>query len=89
MTVHRVGGETAEVAAFCAGLPGPACVAGPTGYGLARVWRWRTSGVWWRHGEDRAHGVGGIDAPELPGGTLETPIAQLVLDVASAEAVAR
>ena len=34
-----MGGETAKVAAFCAGLPRPARVAyeaGPTGYGLAR-----------------------------------------------------
>jgi transposase len=40
MTVYRLGGETAEVVAFCAGLPGPMRVAyeaGPTGYGLARA----------------------------------------------------
>jgi transposase len=40
MTVHRLGGETGEVVAFCAGLPGPTRVAyeaGPTGYGLARA----------------------------------------------------
>jgi transposase len=40
MTVHRLGGETAAVVAFCAGLPGPtraAYEAGPTGYGLARA----------------------------------------------------
>ena len=40
MSVHRLCGETAEVVAFCAGLPGPtraAYEAGPTGYGLARA----------------------------------------------------
>jgi transposase len=40
MTVHRLGGETVVVVAFCAGLPGPTRVAyeaGPTGYGLARA----------------------------------------------------
>ena len=40
MTLHRLGGETAEVVAFCAGLPAPARAAyeaGPTGYGLARA----------------------------------------------------
>ena len=40
MTVHRLGGETAEVVAFCAALPGPTRTtyeAGPTGYGLARA----------------------------------------------------
>jgi transposase len=36
---HRLPGETAQVVAFCGGLPGPARVAyeaGPTGFGLAR-----------------------------------------------------
>jgi transposase len=36
----RLGGETAKVVDFCAGLPGPTRVAyeaGPTGYGLARA----------------------------------------------------
>ncbi len=36
----RLGGETAKVVGFCAGLPGPTRVAyeaGPTGYGLARA----------------------------------------------------
>jgi len=40
MTLHRLGGDTAEVGAFCAGLPTPARAAyeaGPTGYGLARA----------------------------------------------------
>jgi len=40
MTLHRLSGETAEVVAFCAGLPAPARAAyeaGPTGYGLARA----------------------------------------------------
>jgi transposase len=40
MTVHRMGGDTASVVAFCAALPGPTRVAyeaGPTGYGLARA----------------------------------------------------
>ncbi|MGA2930117.1 MAG: hypothetical protein ABSG43_29830 [Solirubrobacteraceae bacterium] len=40
MTVHRLSGETAEVVAFCCGLPRPtkaADEAGPTGYGLARA----------------------------------------------------
>jgi transposase len=40
MMVHRLSGETAAVAAFCAGLPGPvraAYEAGPTGFGLARA----------------------------------------------------
>ena len=40
MTVHRLSGTTAEVVAFCAGLPRPARAAyeaGPTGYGLARA----------------------------------------------------
>jgi transposase len=37
---RRLGGETSEVVAFCAGLPGPTRVAyeaGPTGFGLARA----------------------------------------------------
>jgi transposase len=37
---HRLAGATAQVVAFCAGLPGPAMVAyeaGPTGFGLARA----------------------------------------------------
>jgi transposase len=37
---YRLSGETAEVVAFCAGLPGPTRVAyeaGPTGFGLARA----------------------------------------------------
>ena len=40
VTVHRMGGETAELVAFCVALPGPTRVAyeaGPTGYGLARA----------------------------------------------------
>ena len=40
MTVHRLSGQTAEVVAFCSGLPRPtraAYEAGPTGYGLARA----------------------------------------------------
>jgi transposase len=40
MTVHRLSGETAGVAAFCVGLRGPvrcAYEAGPTGFGLARA----------------------------------------------------
>lgn len=40
MTVHRLPGETAAVAAFCSGLPRPVRVAyeaGPTGFGLARA----------------------------------------------------
>src|SRR5215211_680761 len=40
LRVHRLSGVTAEVVAFCAGLPGPATVAyeaGPTGFGLARA----------------------------------------------------
>jgi transposase len=39
MTVHRLPGATEPLAAFCAGLPGPARVAyeaGPTGFGLSR-----------------------------------------------------
>ena len=40
MTVRRLAGDTSEVVAFCAGLPGPTRVAyeaGPTGFGLARA----------------------------------------------------
>jgi transposase len=40
LRVRRLPGETSEVVAFCAGLPGPARVAyeaGPTGFGLARA----------------------------------------------------
>jgi transposase len=40
LRVRRLGGETSEVVAFCAGLPGPTKVAyeaGPTGFGLARA----------------------------------------------------
>jgi transposase len=40
MSLHRLSGATAEVVAFCTGLPGPtraAYEAGPTGYGLARA----------------------------------------------------
>jgi transposase len=40
LSVHRVIGGSAEVAAFCRGLPAPARVAyeaGPTGFGLARM----------------------------------------------------
>jgi transposase len=40
LRAHRLPGETAQVVAFCAGLPGPAKVAyeaGPTGFGLARA----------------------------------------------------
>lgn len=40
MTVHRLGGQTSAVVAFCVGLPRPTRVAyeaGPTGYGLARA----------------------------------------------------
>jgi transposase len=40
MTVHRLGGDTSQVVAFCAGLPAPIRVAyeaGPTGFGLARA----------------------------------------------------
>ena len=40
MRVRRLPGETSEVVAFCAGLPGPTKVAyeaGPTGFGLSRV----------------------------------------------------
>ena len=40
MIVRRLPGVTAEVVAFCAGLPGPVRVAyeaGPTGFGLARA----------------------------------------------------
>ncbi len=40
MTVERLAGRTAEVAAFCARLPAPVRVAyeaGPTGFGLARA----------------------------------------------------
>jgi transposase len=40
LSVWRVSGETAEVVAFCAGLPGPVRVAyeaGPTGFALARA----------------------------------------------------
>ena len=39
LRVQRLSGMTGEVAAFCAGLPGPVRVAyeaGPTGFGLAR-----------------------------------------------------
>jgi len=39
LQTFAMSGETAKVAAFCAGLPRPvrvACEAGPTGYGLAR-----------------------------------------------------
>jgi len=39
LCAHRLSGETAEVVAFCAGLPGPtkaAYEAGPTGFGLVR-----------------------------------------------------
>jgi transposase len=42
LRVRRLGGETSEVVAFCAGLPGPTRVAyeaGPTGFGLARALR--------------------------------------------------
>ena len=38
--MRRLSGETSEVVAFCAGLPGPTRVAyeaGPTGFGLARA----------------------------------------------------
>ena len=47
MTVHRLSGETAEVVAFCCGLPRPTRVAyeaGPTGYGLARAMEAATVG---------------------------------------------
>jgi transposase len=40
LRARRLPGETAQVVAFCAGLPGPAKVAyeaGPTGFGLARA----------------------------------------------------
>jgi transposase len=40
LRARRLSGETAEVVAFCAGLPGPTRVAyeaGPTGFGLARA----------------------------------------------------
>jgi len=40
LRAHRLSGATAEVVAFCAGLPGPTKVAyeaGPTGFGLARA----------------------------------------------------
>jgi len=40
MTIHRLPGDTAKVAGFCGGLPGPTRVAyeaGPTGFGLARA----------------------------------------------------
>ena len=40
LAVRRLSGETAEVVAFCAGLPGPVRVgyeAGPTGFALARA----------------------------------------------------
>jgi transposase len=40
LRVRRLGGETSEVVAFCAGLPGPTKVAyeaGPIGFGLARA----------------------------------------------------
>ena len=40
LRAHRLSGETAEVVAFCGGLPGPVKVAyeaGPTGFGLARA----------------------------------------------------
>jgi transposase len=40
LRVRRLPGETSEVVAFCAGLPGPTRVAyeaGPTGFGLARA----------------------------------------------------
>ena len=40
LRAHRLSGETAEVVAFCAGLPGPtraAYEAGPTGFGMARA----------------------------------------------------
>jgi transposase len=40
LCAHRLSGETAEVVALCAGLPGPVKVAyeaGPTGFGLARA----------------------------------------------------
>ena len=40
LAVRRLSGQTAEVVAFCAGLPGPTWVAyeaGPTGFALARA----------------------------------------------------
>ncbi len=40
LRVRRLAGETSEVVAFCAGLPGPARVAyeaGPTGFALSRA----------------------------------------------------
>src|ERR687891_424894 len=40
LAAHRLSGDTGEVVAFCAGLPGPVKVAyeaGPTGFGLARA----------------------------------------------------
>ncbi len=40
LQTFSMSGETAKVAAFCAGLPRPVRVAyeaGPTGYGLARA----------------------------------------------------
>jgi len=40
LRAHRLSGETGEVVAFCAALPGPvkaAYEAGPTGFGLARA----------------------------------------------------
>jgi transposase len=40
LRAYRLSGETAQVVAFCAGLPGPVRVsyeAGPTGFGLARA----------------------------------------------------
>jgi len=40
LRVRRLAGETSEVVAFCAGLPGPTRVAyeaGPTGFALARA----------------------------------------------------
>ena len=47
MIVRRLPGDTAEVVAFCAALPGPVRVAyeaGPTGFGLARALL--TAGIW-------------------------------------------
>lgn len=40
LAVQRMGGQTEQVAEFCAGLPAPVRVAyeaGPTGFGLARA----------------------------------------------------
>jgi transposase len=66
LVVRRLAGDTAQVVAFCVGLPGPTRVAyeaGPTGFALARALE--AAGVCGGGaGQDRAAGAGsGQDRP--------------------------